>query len=269
MPEELQLRIYGDASLPTLIYLPGLHGDWTLVGGFRENIAGQVRFVEFTYPRTLDWSLDDYAANIEVALAQNGIATGWLLGESYGSQVLWALIGRGKFPAQGIILAGGFVRHPLRWAVRLAERLCGKVSLSALVWIVFTYGKLARLRHRRSPESLANLDEFLARRTDLDLRAARHRLHLIVSNDPRPIARRTMLPVYYLSGWLDPIVPWPFVRRWLKKNCPGLRECQIVSSADHNVLGTAPKVASQTIARWLSLRPHLADLPAQPGPQMS
>jgi hypothetical protein len=27
MLEELQLRIHGEASLPTLIYLPGLHGD--------------------------------------------------------------------------------------------------------------------------------------------------------------------------------------------------------------------------------------------------
>jgi len=32
MAEELQLRIHGQASLPTLIYLPGLHGDWTLIG---------------------------------------------------------------------------------------------------------------------------------------------------------------------------------------------------------------------------------------------
>ena len=60
-----QLRIHGDASLPTLIYLPGLHGDWTLVGGFREAVDGRVRFVEMTYPRTLTWSLDDYAAAIE------------------------------------------------------------------------------------------------------------------------------------------------------------------------------------------------------------
>ena len=53
MAEELQLRIHGEASLPTLIYLPGLHGDWTLIGGFRHALGGRVRFVEVTYPRTL------------------------------------------------------------------------------------------------------------------------------------------------------------------------------------------------------------------------
>ncbi|MDD5140784.1 MAG: alpha/beta hydrolase [Verrucomicrobiales bacterium] len=251
MPEELQLRIYGDASLPTLIYFPGLHGDWTLVGGFRKHVIGRVRFVEFTYPRTLDWSLDDYAAAIEKSLAENGIAGGWLLGESYGSQILWALAGRGKFPTQGIILAGGFVKHPMRWAVRLAEKLCGRISLSALVWVIFNYAKIARFRYRRSPETLATIDEFVVRRTDIDRRAAQHRLHLIAENDPRPVASQTRLPVFYLSGWLDPIVPWPFVRRWLKKNCPALRECKIIRNADHNVLGTAPKEASDQILSWM------------------
>jgi len=100
MAEELQLRIHGDVSLPTLIYLPGLHGDWTLIGSFRKNIVGRARFVEITYPRTLTWSLDDYAATIEAALAHNGITRGWLLGESYGSQVLWALVGRAPVPAK-------------------------------------------------------------------------------------------------------------------------------------------------------------------------
>ena len=114
MAEELQLRIHGDASLPTLIYLPGLHGDWTLIGGFRHAIGDKVRFVEITYPRTLTWSLDDYAAAVETALAKNGITDGWLLGESFSSQVVWAMVARGKFQAQGVILAGGFVKYPMR-----------------------------------------------------------------------------------------------------------------------------------------------------------
>src|SRR5437868_6972272 len=66
--EELQLRVYGDASLPALIYLPGLHGDWTLITRFRPHVEGKVRFVEITYPRTLDWSLADYGREIVKAL---------------------------------------------------------------------------------------------------------------------------------------------------------------------------------------------------------
>jgi len=290
MEEELQLRIHGEASLPALIYLPGLHGDWTLIGSFRKAVAGKVRFVEITYPRTLTWSLDDYAATIEAALAHNGITRGWLLGESYGSQVLWTLVGRApvgsksnedrssraagdtsnhnhesgssgvlphqtakqNFQIEGVILAGGFVKHPMRWAVRLAEKLTGRISTALFVRIVFGYAKIARFRYRHSPETLATIDEFVARRTELDRRAAQHRLHLMAQNDPRLIAGQTKLPVFGLSGLLDPLVPWPFVRRWLRKNCPALRDYRIIHRADHNVLSTAPREAATQVLEWMS-----------------
>jgi pimeloyl-ACP methyl ester carboxylesterase len=251
MDEELQLRIHGAASLPTLIYLPGLHGDWTLIGGFRHAVGGKVRFVEFTYPRTLAWSLDDYAAAVETALAQNGITRGWLLGESFSSQVVWTMLARGKFPAQGVILAGGFVKYPLHRAVGLAEKITDRLSTTFLVWIIFGYAKVARFRYRRSPQTLAMIDEFVSRRTEPDRRAAQHRLHLVAQNDPRPIARQIRLPVFGLSGFFDPIVPWPLVRRWLNKNCPALRDYKVVRSADHNVLSTAPDQAAKQVLRWI------------------
>src|SRR6516165_665918 len=97
MTELLELRVHGPSSLPTLIYLPGLHGDWTLVGSFRRALRGRVRFVETTYPRTLTWSLEDYAAAIESALASQGITGGWLLGESFGSQLIWPIAARRRF----------------------------------------------------------------------------------------------------------------------------------------------------------------------------
>ena len=200
MDEEPQLRIHGNVALPTLIYLPGLHGDWTLIGGFRHAIGGQVRFVELTYPRTLTWSLDDYAAAVETALAKNGITDGWLLGESFSSQVVWAMVARGKFRAQGVILAGGFVKYPLHRVVCLAEKITGRISTRLLVWIIFGYARVARFRYRHSPQILASIDEFISRRTELDRRAAQHRLHLMAENDPRPVARQTTLPVFGLSG---------------------------------------------------------------------
>ena len=77
-------------------------------------------------------------------------------------------------------------------------------------------------------------------------------MHLIAENDPRPIASETKLPVFGLSGWLDPIVPWPWVRRWLGKNCPALRDYKVLWGADHNVLSTAPKEAAGQILKWMS-----------------
>ena len=39
---------------------------------FRRALGGRVRFVEMTYPRTLEWSLDDYAAGIEARWQSGG-----------------------------------------------------------------------------------------------------------------------------------------------------------------------------------------------------
>jgi pimeloyl-ACP methyl ester carboxylesterase len=251
-PEELQVRVHGAASLPTLIYLPGLHGDWTLIGSFRHALAGRVRFVEITYPRTLIWTLEDYANAVEQALAKHGIRGGWLLGESFGSQVLWPLLARSVIEVQGLILAGGFVQHPMRWGARFAERVVGGVSLRLVTTVIFGYSKIARFRFRNAPETMADLDEFFARRTELDRQAATHRLHLVAENDPCVIARQLSVPLFGLTGVLDPIVPWFLVRRWLKGNCANLREYRILWRADHNVLSTAPRTAADQVVRWMS-----------------
>ncbi len=254
--EQLQIRIHGPAWRPTLVYLPGLHGDWTLVGSFRAAVAGRVRFVEFTYPRTLVWSLEDYAQAVEAALLANGIDRGWVLGESFGSQVAWHLCrAPGRFHAEGLILANGFARHPCTWGVRLAQQLCGGVSPTWLTRFLFVYERYARFRHRRAPETLASLGEFLARRTELDRQAVKHRLSLIAEGDVRALAREIHLPVYYLAGLFDPIVPWPVVRCWLRSNCPGYRGGKTVWLADHNVLGTAPRTAAELVLHWMSRGP--------------
>jgi len=258
------LHVYGEASQSTLIYLPGLHGDWTLVGSFHRALGNRVRFVEITYPRTLTWSLDDYAANVESALAEKGITRGWLLGESFGSQVVWPIIARGRFEIEGIILAGGFMKHPVRAGVRFAEK-CGRgISLSLLTRIMFGYAKIARFRYRHSPETMANIHEFIARRTELDRQAAVHRLRLIAQSDFRDVARLVRAPVFALSGFLDPIVPWIFVRRSLQKNCPALRDYKIIWCADHNVLSTAADASAEQIADWMNQNSKLETQNAKP-----
>src|SRR5260221_13867253 len=94
MPENLQLRVHGTANRSTLLYLPGLHGDWTLLAPFRAALVGRARLIEVAYPTRADWELDDYAGAIEGALLERGIARTWLLGESFSSQVAWQIVGR-------------------------------------------------------------------------------------------------------------------------------------------------------------------------------
>jgi pimeloyl-ACP methyl ester carboxylesterase len=262
--EYIQLRVHGDSSLPTLIHLPGLHGDWTLLGPFRAALGGRARFGESTYPRRLDWSLDDYAGAIEAALLQQGITSGWILGESFSSLVAWQFLARQQAPERtaafsvtGLILVGGFIRHPWPWAVRFAHSTSRIVSLKLLRHLCKLYGSAARRHYCDCPEVVAELDEFVERRTnDPDRQVITHRYRLISQNDPRLIARHTALPVHQLTGAWDPIVPWWQVGPWLRRHCPGYRASRIIWSGGHNVLLSAPRKSADQIMDWVCESPR-------------
>ena len=145
---------------------------------------------------------------------------------------------------------------PIRAGVRLAARCARGISLSLLTRIMFGYAKLARFRYRRSPETMANIHEFIARRTELDRQAAVHRLRLIAASDFCDIAKTAKVPIFAITGALDPVVPWMFVRSWLRRNCPALREYKIIWRADHNVLSTAAGKSSDQVMKWINSIQH-------------
>jgi pimeloyl-ACP methyl ester carboxylesterase len=260
LDEQLQIRIFGNDTLPALIYLPGLHGDWTLATGFRAALKQRVRFVEITYPRSLTWSITQYTAAIRNALLGSGITHGWLIGESFGSQFAWELSashsqGGFGFKVDGIFLAGGFAKHPWTQGPRLMRWLGGKTPQWRYSLGLKIYAKYARFRHRHTPDTLASIGEFVSRRTVLDRQAMQWRLKLLDEYDPRPIARQTQVPVYYLAGLIDPLVPYPLVRLWLRRNCPGYRAGKTLWLADHNVLATSPARAADLIINWMNNPP--------------
>ena len=305
--ESLQLRVHGVEASSTLIYLPGLHGDWTLLGPFRAALGGSARLVETTYPRRPEWTLDDYAAALEIGLRERGIERGWLLAESFSSQIAWQLLGRHEAgerflqtsssrveplnrgrdalprvqadrqvgptrfgepdrqvgPAgfgegtkrvqiAGLILVGGFVKHPWPWGVRIAHGASRATPLWLLKRLCALYGKSANRRCCATSETAAEIEEFVRRRTiqaDRDVMSSRYRL--IRGADFRAVARRTRLPVFHLSGAFDPLVPWWQVVAWLKKECPGFRASRIVRRAGHNVLLDAPSESVKQILEWI------------------
>jgi pimeloyl-ACP methyl ester carboxylesterase len=256
--EKVIVRVHGSPALPTLIYLPGLHGDWTLVTSFRRELKGKARFVELSYPRTTTWSLEDYAREIESALLSAGVQAGWLVGESFGSQPAWAMIGRqqrGASPLklQGLILVGGFVKHPWPWGAKLLRWLSGAMPRPILNTLLHAYATYASFRHRSAPETLAHIQEFVVNRLHpADPAAMQRRYTLILENDLQPIAREMRLPVFQLAGLVDPLVPNWLIGGWLKRNCPGLRGTKTILRADHNVLGTTPAKAAGVVLGWVS-----------------
>jgi pimeloyl-ACP methyl ester carboxylesterase len=257
--DELQIQVYGDATLPTVIYLPGLHGDSTCFTGCRNALAENARVVTVTYTCSTSETIEACAAEINRKLLSLQIGSGWLIGESFGSQIAWELLrinapnASAEIPAfrpEGVILAGGMVKHPWMWAMRTL-RWVGGITPMPLYHAEFVlFGLYLKLFHLPSREERESINEFVRRRTKFDRDAMRHRLWLLENYDPRPIAKQTRLPVYYLGGFFDPLVPVFQVRRWLRKNCPGFKGGKIIWRADHIVLASAARLSAKTILDW-------------------
>jgi len=253
--EILRIRVHGSPELPTLIYLPGTHGDWSLIAGLRNRLLPGFCFVELTYPRTATWTLDDYVSHILEALQSHGIKHGWLLGESFGSQIAWLLADYAKadFKCLGIILAGGFGRHPFPWGVNLAiwgfqKLIRDKTKVQQLMK---SYACWVRWFYEPTSDRDTSIHHFIQRRTHQDGLAAIHRLKLIRGNHPQALVGQLTVPVYSISGVWDALVPWYLVTPWLRRHCPGYSESKLILSADHNVLFSAPTKSARTIREWL------------------
>jgi len=80
-----------------------------------------------------------------------------------------------------------------------------------------------------------------------------HRYGLILTSRSAAIARRCTLPVYALSGFVEPVVPWFCTVPWLRRHCPGFRDWRVIFNADHNVLGTAPQKSAEQVLRWMGV----------------
>jgi pimeloyl-ACP methyl ester carboxylesterase len=253
---DLQVRVHGDAGSPTLIYLPGLHGDWTLVSSFRVALGDRVRFVEFTYPRTLTWTSEDHARAVLDKLATQGIREGWILAESFSSVVAWAVLERAAaagFAVRGVVLSGGFVRYPYPSIVRIARVLNRVIPLWLIKALCWVYGRYAMLRHRQAPETLEFVAEFVRRRCEeADRQAICHRYDVILQSDARKVVESADVPIYQLCGFVELVVPWWPVRRWLRRHCRNYKGWRFIWRADHNVLGTAPRAAAEQVVSWIN-----------------
>lgn len=250
------MRIDGEASLPTLIYLPGVHGDWTLLPGFRELAKKKFRVVQFSYPRTLSWELEDYARAVDREIKQLGVSHAWVLAESFSSQVAWTWMKltiekQSDFKFDGVILAGGFVRYPMPLNLALARLFFAVAPWWLWRGLFAVYLWYSGFRHRNAGPIGNCAREFIDRRTPLDIAAMRKRLKLIRDADLRAVAKAAPCPVYLLAGIIDPVVPPAMVARWLRRNCPAFRSARVIRPADHNVLGTEPAKALAQIESWV------------------
>lgn len=244
------VQIQGTPDLPTLVYLPGMHGHWSFAHALRKKLEGKVRLVELAYPSVITWTVQDYARSVQQALAGAGVTRAWLLAESFGSQIAWELsVPKDGFVWDGLILDGGFIRHPLpwgarflAWALRRAPKTTGGfLGLVAVPFMRKIMKDVPMEDRKRFPFNNRNRASMIAR------------LYLIATHDPRPLARRTSIPVYAIAGFWDILVPFPLVFRWLRKNCLALSDSRILWSADHATIMSSPEPTANLVQKWMGI----------------
>lgn len=254
---DLLTRVSGPADSPVLVYLPGVHGDWTLMGELRALLAPHCRLIEIAYPHAAsDWTLDDYAFRLAALFDRLALPPAHLLGESFGSLVAWEFTGRHPERVRSIILAGGFCASPGPFRVALGRLAAGLMPASLATRCAALY---FRLRWRSSPTVLSHAiagpeESFPAMRTRRGWRAIRNRLQIIARTDLRSRLCTVNAPVLYLGGARDIIVP---VRReiaTLRRQLPSQTpfHSELLPRASHAILPARPAQTARIIIDWIN-----------------
>lgn len=242
VPDSILHRLSGPEDAPVVVYLPGLHGDWTPLNRTRLHLSRHFRLVELSYPQRAEWDLADYADAAEERLTELGLGPVHLLGESFSSLVCWELLRRHPRRALSLTLAGGFCQPPHPRGLRLLA--LGFGVLPGALWNRGVEAYCMSLAWRARPVAGDAQQEplFFAARGRRGLRAMRKRLAIIQSADFRSLLGELTLPVGYIGGGSDPIVP---VRREIETLRRGLPAAcrfrwRLVDGAPHPILPARP-----------------------------
>lgn len=250
---DLLTRISGPAEAPVVVYLPGLHGDWTPMWRAQGLISRNHRLIEVAYPRSAtDWTLDDYVARVEALLERLGVGGVHLLAESFGSLVGWGVCCRSPERTKTLMLAGGFCSTPGRLRVALGGaimRLLPPGTLDRMVDLYLVY----LIKRGFPPDAFRRDDFFPAARTRQGWLSARNRLKIIRDTDVRERLCELRLPVLYFGGAWDLIVP---VRREIATIKGRLHpECCFQSvlypQAPHAIIPARATTVAGLIGEWV------------------
>ena len=241
----------GDPDAPPIVYLPGVHGDWTAQARARPQLSQDFHLIETAYPRIDSWSIDDFARALKDLLDGLGIESAHIVGESFGSLVAWQFGIANPDRVRSYTLVGGFARPP-RFAVAAAAAAALKSLPTAMLESaidLYVAGKSAIGEHRDTFESGA----YPATRTQRGRQATANRMSIIQGSDFRDQLHEVRFPVRYIGGARDVVVP---VRReiatlvaHLPPHCDFQNE--LVTGAPHNIIASHPMETVEHLSRWV------------------
>lgn len=244
-------QISGARDCPTIVYLPGVHGDWTPHERARPMLSREAHFIETAYPRLPHWALDDFSDALEDLLKRLGIESAHLVGESFGSLVAWQFGLTRPERVRSLVLVGGFAQAPRFGVAAAAGRTLQLLPTFLLEAGIDMYVALKNTRGELRCAS--GQGAYPVTRTDRGRRATANRMAIIQRSDFRGKLTEIRFPVRYLGGARDVVVPVrreiATLRRELSAEC-GFQS-RIVSGAPHPMIASHPDSTVQQILRWV------------------
>ena len=242
----------GNQDAPPIVYLPGVHGDWTPQVAARPLIGRDYHFVETAYPRIETWSIDDYGRALNNLLDELGIEAAHVVGESFGSLVGWQFGIANPGRVRSFTLVGGFAQPP-RFRIAAAAAAALTTLPTALLESSIDFyvsGKSALGEFREMFE----LGAYPATRTEQGRRATANRMRIIQASDFSDQLAQVEFPVRYLGGAKDIVVP---VRReiaTLEAKLPPHCDFQseLLRGTPHAMIASHPEQTVDRISRWVN-----------------
>ena len=247
----LVFQTSGSPRAAPILYLPGVHGDWTAQAEVRSRLSEEFYFVETAYPRVSNWSINDYACAVNRLLNHLGIDSPHVVGESFGSLVGWQFGMESPNRVQSFTLIGGFTRPPRFRVAAAAAAALKTVPTGLLEWGIDSY--VARKSGLGERRETFDMGAYPATRTQRGRLAAANRMAIIQATDFRDRLSQVRFPVRYLGGSNDIVVP---VRReidtllaHLPPNCDFQGE--LLTRAPHTIIASHPEQTVNHLSRWI------------------
>lgn len=234
-----------------ILFLPGVHGDWTPQLAARPLLNREFRFIETAYPRIATWSMDDFARALKQLLDDLGIESAHIVAESFGSLILWQFgLTHPKRVRSGTLL-GGFSRPPRFRGAAAASVALRAMPTSLLESIIDIY--VARRTALGEKRDCFEMGAYPAARTRQGRYATANRLVMIQTSDFRNRLREVEFPVRYLGGARDIVVPVrreiATLRAQLPPDCDFRSE--LVAGAPHAMIPSHAEEIVRHLRRWI------------------
>ena len=266
--DELLYRVSGEEGATPVVYLPGVHGDWTPQAAAGPMLAEKFRLVEITYPKKPEWSIVDYMNALVSLLDRLEIGSAHVIAESFGSLVGWEFGLERPSRLRSLMVVGGFCQPPGPPKVLLA-----KWGLSLLPTEVFergvnAYASLRKLQGKlQGPEMEGDLP-YAAVRSDVGLSATIRRFELLGRTDFRHHLHDLRVPVRYIGGEKDLIVP---VKREIETLEEILAEeigfeSRLIPGAPHMIIASHAEETVGQLVEWIDALEEVAAQQDEDGP---